>query len=361
MHDLHPVLVNIRSLAQRSAWHQSIEQAHIAFDAWATQRPQVNFTRIYFVGCGTSFYAGQVGKYAVEHLAGIPAEALQAFAFTAYAEPTLLGPQTLVVGISTTGETAAVADALIFARRHGAATLALTAHASSAVTRAAESTVLTGGEDDTLPAKTKSYVLSIATVYMLASQLAGSAQASDWLVRIEHAIAAVQEFLDTQEPAIAQLAERYREAPAVHFVGSGPNAGTIQEGALKVIEMAKLLSDAQELEDFLHGRLNATDTSTPIIFIAPQGHATQRTLDFLTVNQRVGVPSVVLTDTVTPAIEQLATDIIRMPSGLDEWVTPLLYIVPLHLFCYYLATQRGFDPAARRYNIIAQRVRFGDE
>jgi glucosamine 6-phosphate synthetase-like amidotransferase/phosphosugar isomerase protein len=81
------------------------------------------------------------------------------------------------------------------------------------------------------------------------------------------------------------------------------------------------------------------------------------------VTDRVGAPSVVLTDQVTPGIERLATHVVHMPVELDEFATPLLYIVPLHLFAYHMALQRGHDPAARRYpDIVPQKMRYcGDE
>lgn len=366
MNSQHPVLTNILSLSNRATWEHTVALADEMIPTWLGTYKVQGLRRIYFVGCGTSWYAGQVGKYALERIAHIPAEAAQAFAFATYAEPKVLGSQALVVGISTTGESEAVVEALRHARSSGAATLAITANAEAAVTRAAEAFVLTGGEDDKVSVKTKSYVQSLVTIYLLAVHLAGARgdggvdRGVNWRQQIECAAEGVIRFLDQQQPAITQLAERYAVASKVFVLGSGPNGGTAEEGSLKVIEMAKIYSEAQELEDFLHGRFREVDQVNPMFFVAPHGRASMRLLDFLTATAHVDAPSVVLSDYISPGIERLATQAVQMPGDMDELVTPLLYIVPLHLFAYHLALQRGHDPAARRYNIVPQKMRYQD-
>src|SRR6185503_7845503 len=116
------------------------------------------FKQIYLVGHGSSLFNSQVGEYVLEHLTGIPAKAIPAFAFSNYMEPQLLGPQALVIGISTTGGTQSVCDALAHASEAGSSTLAITAHSDSAIGKNAETVILTGGEDDSISVKTKSYV-----------------------------------------------------------------------------------------------------------------------------------------------------------------------------------------------------------
>ena len=131
--------------------------------------------------------------------------------------------------------------------------------------------------------------------------------------------------------------------------------------------MAKLPAEAQELEDFFHGRLREVDPATPLFFIAPKGCSSGRVLDFLTATDHIQAPTVVLTDEVSEGIRTLGTHVIQMPGGvdmaggLDELLTPLLYIIPLHLFGYELALARGHDPNARRYPIVPQRVRYGEK
>lgn len=366
MSAVHPIVANIQSLADAATWERTLALADQAIPAWLARLSHERLERVYLFGCGTSYYAAQVGKYYVEHLAHIPAEAVQAFAFATYAEPALLGPRTLGVAVSTSGESEAVCDALARARSAGSPTLAVTAHSESSIARAADAVALTGGEDDRVPCKTKSYVQSLVTTSLLAVYLAeargrgGVELVANWRREVSRAAEGARRFLDDGQRQIEELASRFAAAPNVFVLGAGPNAGTAEEGALKIIEMAKMYSEARELEDFLHGRLREVDQSTPLFLIAPPGRATRRVLDFLTVTDHVRAPSVVLTSDVTPGIQRLATHVIRLPNGLAEIATPLLYVVPLHLFAYHVAVKRGWDPLSRRYDdILPQKMRYG--
>jgi glucosamine 6-phosphate synthetase-like amidotransferase/phosphosugar isomerase protein len=312
----------------------------------------------------------------LEQIAGLPAEAIPAFSFSKYARASLLNPTTLVVGISTTGGTETVCDALEHARRSGARTLAVTAEADSAVTRLAEAAILTNGQHDTMSVKTSSYVQTLIALYVLAIRLGerrdayavnssaliqGRVPQKDWISQVSKAGEIAAMFLDRQREDIDHLAQQFASAGMVFVLGSGPNLGTAEEASLKVIEMAKMHSEAQELENFLHGRLREVDQVNPLFFIAPKGQSSARVLDFLTVTDHIQAPTVVITDEITEGIRKLATHVIQLPEGLEEVVTPLAYIIPLHLFGYEMALTRGYDPNARRYHIVPQKVRYGQE
>jgi len=351
---------NIQALADPATWQKSIELADEALSIWTG--PQRTIRQVYFVGHGSSLFNGQVGERVIERIAGIPSKAIPAFTFSKYMEPRLLGPETLVIGISTTGGTESVCEALEKARDASSPTLAITAHHDSPITQDAEAVILTGGEDDQISVKTKSYVQALISIYMLAIHLAGNEQIRNyWTDQIKLAAQGAQQFLAEQWDSIKQLAENYASAQKVFVLGTGPNLGTAEEASLKIIEMAKMYSECQELEDFFHGRLREVDQTSPMFFIAPDGQANRRVLDFLTVMEMIHAPSIVLTDKVTPGIQRLATQVIHMPVALDEFTTPLLYILPMHIFGYEMALQRGYDPTARRYNVIPQNVRYQGE
>jgi glucosamine--fructose-6-phosphate aminotransferase (isomerizing) len=193
----------------------------------------------------------------------------------------------------------------------------------------------------------------------LTMHLAGNPELkSYWLSQIILAAQGAQRFLQEQWDEVKQLAEKYSSAPKVFVLGTGPNLGTAEEASLKIIEIAKMYSECQELEDFFHGRLREVDQNSPMFFIAPHGHASHRVLDFLTVMDMIQAPSIVVTDQVTPGVQRLATHVIQIPGSLDEFATPLLYVLPMHIFGYEMALQRGHDPTARRYNIVSQNVRY---
>lgn len=358
MNAVHPMLANILAMANPAEWEKSLSLAKESLTGWKAGP----FQRIYLVGHGSSLYNSMVGKFILEHIAALTSEAWPAFAFASYAETALLGPQTLVVGISTTGSTRSACRALEVAQRAGAATLAITAYPDSPIAQVAEQVILTGGEDDTPLVKTKSYIQALIPLYLLALHLRDEKdQRHYWLDQIRQAAEGAAAFLHHQRDEIETLARQYASSPLLFVFGSGPNWGTAEEASLKIIEMAKMHSECQELEDFFHGRLRQVDSSTPFVFLVPQGRAGRRLLDFLTVCERIGVPSIVLTDMTSPAIRRLATHLLLLQQGLDEYITPLLYAIPMHLFSYELAVQRGYDPESRRYDIDAHDVYYEGE
>jgi len=360
MNPVHPMLTNIRALADGNIWQKSIDLADEALSAWFKTPHEVK--RVYLVGHGSSLYNSLVGEYVLEHIAMIPSRAIPAFAFSKYIESRILGSQALVVGISTTGETQSVCHALERAHQAGSPTLAITAQQNSAIAQQADAVILTGGEDDQISVKTKSYVQALIPIYMLAIHLAGDQQLrSYWLDQINLGAQGAKQFLQEGWEQMKQLAQKYASAPKVFVLGTGPNLGTAEEASLKIIEMAKMYSECQELEDFFHGRLREVDQHSPVFFLAPHGHASQRVLDFLTVTDIIHAPSIVISDHVTSGIQRLATDVIQIPVSLDEFATPLLYILPMHVFGYEMALQRGYDPTARRYDIVPQKVRYQEE
>ncbi len=366
MDSQHPVLTNILSLANLTTWQHTLDMGDQCISSWSSAQDVARIHHVYLVGCGTSYYAAQVGEHIVEQIAHVPAQAVQGFAFATYVEPAILGPNTLVAGISASGESEAVCDALTRATQAGAKTLAITADGTSSVARVADAVILTGAEDDRILVRTKSYVQSLVSVYLLALALveaSGSTGLSaQWRSQIRLAAEGTKRLLDQCLPQIEELAHTYARVNAFFVLGTGPNAGTAQEASLKIIEMAKMFSEAQELEDFLHGRLRGVDQATPIFLIAPEGRASRRVLDLLTITHRIAIPSIVLTDRVTRGIERLATHVIHIPQELDELATPLVYIIPLHLFAYHIAIQRGWEPLSRRYEgIVPQKVRYEEE
>lgn len=360
MNTTHPMLTNILTLADPAAWQKSIDLADEALSLWL-KTPRT-FKQIYLVGHGSSLYNSQVGEYVIEHIAGIPSKAVPAFAFSAYLGQRLLDSQTLVIGISTTGETQSVCHVLERAWQAGSSTLAITAHSNSTITHNVDAVILTGGEDDQLSVKTKSYVQALISIYVVALHLVENTELKNyWLNQIELAAKGAQQFLREQWNQIKQLAEKYANAPNVFVLGTGPNLGTAEEASLKIIEMAKMYSECQELEDFFHGRLREVDQNSPLFFIAPNGRASQRVLDFLTVTDIIKAPSIVVTDNITSGIQRLATHVIQIPVSLDEFATPLLCVLPMHIFGYEMALQRGYDPASPRYDIVPQNIRYKGE
>jgi len=175
-----------------------------------------------------------------------------------------------------------------------------------------------------------------------------------WNLQLDKLIAKVPEVLKLDDQ-IKLLAKKYHDLKGemVLVLGAGPNFGTAWEGSLMAVEMGWIDSAGYEMEEFTHGRFRECDERKPIIFIAPHGKADQKLLDILDVCKKNNLPSVVITDNSSEDIRQRATDILLMPGGLEEVITPLLYVIPLWLFDYNTGIQRGIDPTSQRYGITA--------
>lgn len=357
------LLSNIFSLGDWATWKNCIDQVEYGIKTWERKITDIHFRRVYLVGCGSSYYAGQVGKYLIEHITQCPAEAKQAFSFTHYFESSLFTRDTLVIGLSTTGNTTATSDALALARKNGATTLAITTVPDSRITGIAHDIIFTGGRVNVI-VQTENYVRSLIALYMLAlsfaekeNQLTNEVKIH-WhnQIRIAHEI--THDFLDIQQSKIINLVEEYNYLNNIFILGNGPNAGTAEEAALKVIEMAKIYSDGCEMEDFFHGRDRELDKGSAVFFLAPYNRALERLFDFLTFTRIVSVPSIVITCQELPELHRLVDQAILLRGELDEFATPLVYITPLYLLSYHLALKRGFDPLARRYPMSALMVQY---
>jgi glucosamine--fructose-6-phosphate aminotransferase (isomerizing) len=354
MNDAEILFENILSIGEHATWQNCIDHVEDGLHAWLIGTGRVKFSRVYIVGCGTSYYAAQVGKYFIEHLTHLPVEAHQAFAFSLYTDRTLLTPETLVIGISTTGNTDAVCNALEFARACGAFTLAFSAEPGSRITEIAQTTILTGGRV-TIAVKTETYLQSLLCLYLFALKIAEQfdritpAVAEYWHDQIHRAEETTSRFFENQQHEILELVDRFSSTEMVFVIGTGPNFGTAEEASLKVVEIAKMYSISKEMEDFYHGYDRELNEASPVFFIAPHGRAEKRMLDFLTFNFKVGVPSIVLSCKENSAAKQLANQVILLQSEIDELTTPLVSIAPFYLFSYHMAVKRGYDPSARRF------------
>lgn len=367
MNDAEILLANILSLGDHAIWQNCIDNVDNGLHLWLKTANDVKFRRIYIVGCGTSHYAAQVGKHIIENLTHLPVEAHQAFAFSIYSEPALLNEKTLVIGVSTTGNTESVCAALEFARHCGAATLAFTATQGSKITEISQTTILTGGKV-TVAVKTETYLQSLICLYLLGVHLAdilgllNSGEVDYWHDQIHKAEEITHRFIGKQQHEIAKLVDQYGSTDMVFVVGTGPNFGTAEEASLKVVEIAKMYSVSKEMEEFFHGFDRELNETSPMIFIAPKGRALDRMLDFLTFNRKVGVPSIVLSNEDNPDVRRMADHFVLLEGQLNELATPLAYIAPLYLFGYQMAVKRGVDPSERSFpGIMALKIRYRED
>ncbi len=363
----HDILNNILLLAEDETWQGSLELSKKCISEWLAAADRSKIRHIYLTGCGTSLYAGQVGKYVIERIAGIPSEAVAALTFTAYTNPAVLGPDNLLVGISTLGESVSAVNAILWAKQGGSMTLAITGNREGHAAKAADATISTEGYKDRIPVRTISYIHSLLAIYTLAIELAaalGTLNAEGkkyWYGQINLAFDGIRTFLAEQQGTADRLVDKYSDRNKFFILAAGPNIGTAQEASLKLVEMADMYSEGQEVEDFMHGRYWQLAKTDPMFIMAPHGNINERILDLLYGTHNLGLTTVVFTDLVNKPIGRFATDIVQLPGGIDELMTPLMYTAVFYLFDCKLGIRCGKDPAGRPYNLSPHRMKFVDK
>jgi len=301
--------------------------------------------KIWITACGTAYHAGLVGRWLIEHLARIPAEPDLASELR-YREP-LIDPRTLAIAISQSGETADTLAAMREARQRGARILAVTNVVGSTVSRDADDVLYIRAGPEIAVASSKAYVTMLIALQMLALDLAlrrGAMRPADASVMIHEMKALpgkVQEVL-RREPAVVELARRLAGAEHAFFIGRGLDFAVAMEGSLKLKEISYVHSEALAAGELKHGTLALVTPGTPVFALATQRHVYEKTLSNIQeVNARGGDVIAVAYDSDTEIAKHAGT-VLRIPDTLDL-LAPALAIVPLQLFAYYVARERGND------------------
>ncbi|MGH2349858.1 MAG: glutamine--fructose-6-phosphate transaminase (isomerizing) [bacterium] len=301
--------------------------------------------KIWITACGTAYHAGLVGRWLIEHLARIPAEPDLASELR-YREP-LIDPRTLAVAISQSGETADTLAAMREAKQRGARLLAVTNVVGSTVSRDADDVLYIRAGPEIAVASSKAYVTMLIALQMLALDLAlrrGTMRPADAsaLIRDMKALPGkVQEVL-RRESVVAELARRLAGAEHAFFIGRGLDFAVAMEGSLKLKEISYVHSEALAAGELKHGTLALVTNGTPVFALVTQRHVYEKTLSNIQeVNARGGDVIAVAYDSDTEIAKHAGT-VLRIPDTMDL-LAPTLAIVPLQLFAYYVARERGND------------------
>lgn len=351
------LLQRILSMTTQAPWLENIRLNRASIEKLRGELPLEKIRQMYLTGGGTSLYAAEVGRCYMQKLAGIPAEAVPCYSFAHYMPPELLRDDVCLLAISQTGKARSVADCIRRAQRAGAMDVAVSGFTNTPVPSVASHLIMTDAKTEGPSAKSTSYVQAMVAVYLFAIAIGVSngtldeRQAAWWSDQLDRTVRQSAQLVRVVDQMNA-LAKTYQNAPIHHCLATGPNIGTVQEGALKIIEMAWVPAEGREMEDFLHGRYREVDSTTPLLLIAPRGESKSKLLDTLGSAKRIQAPTIVLTDDEDPVIAKLATHVVRMPGEIDEYLTPMLYITPLWMYAHRLGILRGADPAGNRHGFV---------
>ncbi len=303
--------------------------------------------RIIIVACGTSYHAGLIAKYAIEQWARIPVEAITAAEFR-YGAP-ILGPETLCIAVTQSGETADTLIGIRQAREHGAPVIAITNIVASAVTRLADAVLYLQAGPEIGVVATKTFITSVTLLYLLGLYLAQqhgtmrNEQVREILTALERVPEQIQQLLsilDDPNDRIVPLAQRMSQLNSIIFIGRGVGFPTALEGALKLKEISYIHAEGLPAGELKHGTIALLDPDTPLIAIATASHLYEKVVSNIQEVQARDAPLIAVATEGDEGIRQHADNVLYVPATL-EMLSPLLVIVPLQLLAYHIAVIRG--------------------
>jgi glucosamine--fructose-6-phosphate aminotransferase (isomerizing) len=301
--------------------------------------------RISLVACGTASYAGMVGKYMIEQLAGIPCEVDLASEFR-YRKP-ILGRDCMVIPVSQSGETADTLAALREGKAQGARVLSVCNVRGSTIARESDDVLYTHAGPEIGVASTKAFVTQVVALYLIALRLGaargriGQAEMRERLRELMRLPRYVERTLRL-DAQIQGIARSYFKAHDFLFLGRGIMFPIALEGALKLKEISYIHAEGYAAGEMKHGPIALIDEKMPVVVIANRSPIYDKVVSNLEqVRARDGMVIAIATEG-DEAIAQKANDVVYVPD-LGEYLTAVLATVPLQLLAYHVAMLKGTD------------------
>ena len=300
--------------------------------------------RIILIACGTASYAAMIGKYAFERLAGIPTEVDVASEFR-YRDP-IINENTLVFGISQSGETADTLAALREAKRKGAFIRGIVNVVGSTIARETDGGTYIHAGPELAVASTKAYTNMAAILLLYALQFGRSRRLSIATgQRICKALLEIPEKMGKvleQKDKIKEIALKYKDYKNCFFLGRGVNYPVAREGALKLKEISYIHSESYPGGELKHGPIALLSAGFPVIAIITKNQLYDKMWSNLEEVKARGARVLAITTEGDEKVKELADDVIYVPETM-ELVEPILNTVPLQLLAYYVAVSLDRD------------------
>ena len=305
--------------------------------------------RIVILACGTAYHAGVAGRYVIEEWARVPVEHDIASEWR-YRNP-VLDKNTLVIGISQSGETRDTIDAMVLARKQGARTMAITNMMGAQITREVDSVLYTRAGLEMGVAASKTFTAQVALLYLIALKLA---QVRETLPKdeIESLIAEVQllpekiaQFLQDADDGvhpIDDIAERHYDKPFFLYLGRNIGLPICLEGALKLKEISYIPTEAYSAGEMKHGPIALLDSETPVVCVATDSHVYENVVSNIQETRARGAQVIAIATDGNEDIQHHADDVIYVPKT-NEYLQAVLAVLPLQLLAYRIARLRGLN------------------
>jgi len=308
-----------------------------------------NLRRIVILACGTAYHAGVAGRYVIEEWARVPVEHDIASEWR-YRNP-VLDKNTLVIGISQSGETRDTIEAMALARQYGARTMAITNMMGAQITREVDSVLYTRAGLEMGVAASKTFTAQVALLYLIALKLA---QVRETLPEeeIQSLIAEVQllpekiaQFLQDADDGvhpIEEIAERHFDKPFFLYLGRNIGLPICLEGALKLKEISYIPTEAYSAGEMKHGPIALLDSETPVVCVATDSHVYDKVVSNIQETRARGAQVIAVATDGNEDIQHHADDVIYVPKT-NEYLQAVLAVLPLQLLAYRIARLRGLN------------------
>ena len=302
-----------------------------------------NAERIIITACGTSWHAGLVAEYLFEEFARVPVEVEYASEFR-YRNP-VISDKDFIIAISQSGETADTLAAIELAKSKGATIFGVCNVVGSSIPRTTHAGCYTHAGPEIGVASTKAFTAQISVLTMMALKLGyqrGTLPESKYILMLHELAdipAKVEKALQTND-AIKKIAEQYKDARNMLYLGRGYNFPVALEGALKLKEISYIHAEGYPAAEMKHGPIALIDEEMPVIFIATLDSSYEKVVSNIQeVKARKGKVIAVVTEG-DKQVKALADHVIEIPPT-NEAFTPLLSVIPLQLLSYHIAVLRG--------------------
>ncbi|MBR4411732.1 MAG: glutamine--fructose-6-phosphate transaminase (isomerizing) [Firmicutes bacterium] len=301
------------------------------------------FNKIYIVACGTAYHAGLVGKYIIEKLAKVPVEVDVASEFR-YRDP-YVDDKTLFIAISQSGETLDTLAALREAKRKGARVLSVVNVVGSSVARESDDVFYTWAGPEIAVASTKAYTTQLMCMYLIGLYM-GYEKGT---ITREYYDQFIADLLDVSGKLkeslknanmIEGLSKMLYNKEQVFFIGRGLDSSVSYEGSLKLKEISYINSFAIAAGELKHGTIALIEPGTLVVTLATQDFLYEKMLSNIQEVKARGAHVLSIAKEGNTEIETHSNEVLYIPACRDE-ITPLLSVVPLQLFAYYVARERG--------------------
>ncbi len=321
------------------------ESGQIFFnDLQFTAKEWAKFKRVHIVACGTSWHAGLVGKFLLEEAARIPIEVDYGSEYR-YRNP-IVDENTLVIGVTQSGETADTIAGMQEAKKKGAKLVTICNVIGAAATRMSDGVIYTNAGPEIGVASTKAFTTQLVAFYLLSlyvRQLRGGNK--DDIRYAMHELSVIPHKIETllkQEKHIERLANKYHNSQDFLFLGRGVHYPIALEGALKMKEISYIHAEGYPAGEMKHGPIALIDENLPIVAIATHTPVYDKVVSNLQEAKARDGKLIVICDEGDDAVKKLADDVIEIPWSVEP-LQPILSVIPTQLLAYYIALRRGCD------------------